>query len=133
VEGSVKPVNCPKCQRPWADHTRAYPQQEPPWCQRQVEVENVRLVVRNDPKEKFAQVDICYPRSNQVIGVEVGIECVRAADAIRIHYDFERDGYVIQQARIVRHDDHDEEVWQEVYFAQAWALGDPDEAEGNIR
>jgi hypothetical protein len=49
---------------------------------------------------------------------------VRAADDIRIHYDFERDGYVIEQASTFTWSIDDEECdpdWQEVAFIQAWA------------
>ncbi len=54
---------------------------------------------------------------------EIGLMDVRAADAIRVSYDFERDGYVIQQASIVEWDADDtvqDEDWQEVAFIPAW-------------
>jgi hypothetical protein len=111
---------CPKCGRPWSDHSRAYPEQEPPWCCREVEVDNLRLTVRNDPKETFAEIDIKYPRIGPLVGLEIGIECVRAADTIRVTYDFERDGYSILQASNWDNAEEDKD-WQEVAFVQAWA------------
>ena len=59
-----------------------------------------------------------------VNAVEVGLCCVRAADAIRIVYDFERDGYSIRQASVFEWDADDEVMdadWQEVAFIKAWA------------
>lgn len=49
---------------------------------------------------------------------------VRAADDIRISYDFDRDGWVIEQASIFEWKVDDEvcdEGWQEVAFVKAWA------------
>lgn len=75
-------------------------------------------------------VDIWYPRNgnngrtaDQPVAVEVGLIDVRAADSIRIHYDFERDGYVIRQASKFEWAADDEVCdpgWQEVAFIQAW-------------
>jgi hypothetical protein len=50
---------------------------------------------------------------------------VRAADGLRITYDFDRDGWVIQQAQVVEWDDMDEACdydpkWKEVAFLKAW-------------
>lgn len=56
--------------------------------------------------------------------VEVGLCSVRAADSIRITYDFERDGYSVQQASTFSWSIDDRECdgdWQEVAFIQAWA------------
>lgn len=53
--------------------------------------------------------------------VEIGLEHVRAADSIRVSYDFERDGYKIEQSRIT--DDNPQmNLWQEVAFIPAWGL-----------
>ncbi len=75
-------------------------------------------------------VDLWYPRVERERGVdeptevEVGLTDVRAADSIRISYDFERDGYVIRQASTFDWD-HDDEAcdadWQEVAFVKSWA------------
>lgn len=54
--------------------------------------------------------------------IEIDLYDVRAADSIRIQYDFERDGYVILQASIFEpEDDEMDEDWQEVAFIRAWA------------
>ncbi len=53
--------------------------------------------------------------------IEVGLEHVRAADNIRISYDFARDGYKIEQSRWTE-DDASGDDWQEVAFIQAWSL-----------
>jgi hypothetical protein len=72
-----------------------------------------------------AYVEMIYPRSpGHVNAVEVDMQCVRAADSIRIAYDFERDGYSIMQASRFEWDADDtvcDPGWQEVAFVQAWA------------
>lgn len=70
-------------------------------------------------------VDIQYPRSPdaQVKKIEVNLEDVRAADGIRISYDFDRDGWVIEQASIFEWEEGETDFdmdWQEVAFVQAW-------------
>lgn len=62
--------------------------------------------------------------------VEFDQESVRASDGIRIHYDYHRDGYVIEQASrfawagddAVRDPD-----WQEVAFVRTWSRAETDE------
>jgi hypothetical protein len=71
-----------------------------------------------------AHIEIWYPRSRPVKFVEVGLMDVRAADNIRISYDFDRDGWKIEQASIFQWELGDEMFdadWQEVAFVQAWA------------
>jgi len=71
-----------------------------------------------------ATVDLEYPRSNEIKFIEVGLCDVRAADSIRISYDFKRDGYKIEQASIFEWNGDDIESdpdWKEVAFVQAWA------------
>lgn len=54
---------------------------------------------------------------------------VRAADNIRIHYDFNRDGYVIEQSSVFQwdlDDDIRDPDWQEVSFIQSWGR-EPDQ------
>lgn len=86
-------------------------------------------------------VDMWYPRLgvdggqprefDHPVTVEVGLSDVRAADSIRIEYDFARDGYSIKQASVFQWEVDDEVCdadWQEVAFVQAWARQvDPDE------
>ena len=55
--------------------------------------------------------------------VVMGVECVRAIDDIKIHFDFDRNGYVIQQASIFSWNADDKKCdpdWQEVAFVEAW-------------
>lgn len=75
----------------------------PLWCPR-----------TEDPERTF----------NHPISVEIDLVCVRAADSIRIEYDFERDGYSIKQASKFEWAEDDEVQdpdWQEVAFVGAWA------------
>jgi hypothetical protein len=69
-------------------------------------------------------VDLMYPRSEgHVTEIEIGIEDVRAADSIRVSYDFARDGFSVKQASRFEWDAGDEECdadWQEVAFVPAW-------------
>lgn len=69
--------------------------------------------------------DLWYPRVERepVDTVEVGLVDVRAADSIRISYDYERDGYSIKQASVFEWEPDDDELdedWQEVAFVEAW-------------
>ena len=73
----------------------------------------------------IVSVDLMYPRieGHQNI-VEVSLCDVRAADSIRIHYDFTRDGWAIEQASTfewLADDSVCDPDWQEVAFVQAWA------------
>jgi hypothetical protein len=54
----------------------------------------------------------------------LGLCDVRAADSIRLSYDFDRDGWKIEQASTFTWTDADTEMdpdWQEVAFVKAWA------------
>lgn len=69
-------------------------------------------------------VDLQYPRNSDIKKIVVGLMDVRAADSIRISYDFDRDGYKIEQASIFEWAGDDEVCdhgWQEVAFIQAWS------------
>jgi hypothetical protein len=78
-------------------------------------------------------IDLWYPprpgsapgasNSGNATRIEVGLCDVRAADSIRISYDFNRDGYVIEQAAPCDEGDDEEATpdWQEVAFVRAWA------------
>lgn len=67
-------------------------------------------------------VDLFYPREpGHAHTIEIGLTDVRAADPIRVTYDFDRDGWSILQAnRNV--DAGDPDQWYEVAFTKAWAL-----------
>jgi hypothetical protein len=70
-------------------------------------------------------VDIEYPRLNpdQAV-VDISLVDVRAARNIRVHYDFDRDGYVISAPNNPGDPDSpqhvEDEVWSEVAFVPAW-------------
>ena len=69
-------------------------------------------------------IDFWYPRQRAVKFIKIGLIDVRAADDIRISYDFERDGYKIEQASKFEWTEFDEDPldhdWQEVAFVGAW-------------
>ena len=76
-------------------------------------------------------VELWYPRvGDQARYIEVGLVDVRAADNIRISYDFDRDGYVIEQASCFEGPDDDDD-WQEVAFVQAWGRARPGTFDAN--
>jgi len=68
-----------------------------------------------------------YDREKQD-SLEIALEHTRAADSIRIKYDSQRDGWVIEQASKFEWDEDEDECdsdWQEVAFIKAWARGNP--------
>lgn len=73
---------------------------------------------------RLCKVELMYPRVDDNTNcVEVGLCDVRAADSIRIKYDFERDGWSILQASVFEWSADDkvcDSDWQEVQFIQAW-------------
>jgi hypothetical protein len=63
-----------------------------------------------------------YDKENQST-LEISMCHTRAADSIRLKYDSERDGWIIEQASTFEWDANDTECdpdWQEVAFIQAW-------------
>lgn len=80
------------------------------------------------PRGDCIEVDVWYPRTENspCREVRVGLMDVRAADDIRIHYDFDRDGWVIRQERVVEIEgggailSKDPEEWVEAAFLPAW-------------
>lgn len=94
---------------------------------------------------RVVSVELCYPRNDDTRAntIEIGLNDVRAADSIRILYDFERDGWSVLQAAGWNRDQSDggcgrpeyenlsdlekhklsERImdWQEVAFVCAWA------------
>ena len=82
---------------------------------------------------KEARAELWYPRSegpDNVDRVRVSLYDVRAANDLVIQYDFDRDGYSIQQPTIhewpIDSDSHDEGL-VEVAFVAAWASSLPSE------
>lgn len=84
---------------------------------------------------RVVMVELSYPpretepteRPNPSV-IEVGLMHVRAADNLRISYDFARDGWSIKQASTFSWsvDEVEDEDWQEVAFVQAWGRKKPD-------
>lgn len=69
-------------------------------------------------------LDLWYPRNetSPVKSLVIGLMDVRAADNIRVSYDFDRDGWRIEQEEIVTDNGHYQGTgkWIEVAFVQAW-------------
>ena len=69
--------------------------------------------------------EINYPRNDNspIKAIEVDLCDVRSADSIRISYDFDRNGWKIEQAQYFEWE-YDDKVcdpgWKEVGFIQAW-------------
>lgn len=87
-----------------------------------IELRNVEIEAH--PDGGTASVNLLYPRSDgHVSQLQISLYEVRAADDIRISYDFERDGWKIEQEEILN--DHGAYTgtgdWKEVAFVQAWA------------
>lgn len=83
-------------------------------------------------------VDVTHPpyddkeAPERVRYVQVNQESVRASDGVRLYYDFERDGFVVQQPKFRTVETgpmSSEEVtdWIEVGFFQSWHFGGPNE------
>lgn len=71
-------------------------------------------------------LNLWYPRNDDstVKAFVIGLVDVRSADGIRVSYDFDRDGWKIEQASKFQWDADDKVCdpdWQEVAFVQAWA------------
>lgn len=80
-------------------------------------------------------LDLWYPRNetSSVKSFVIGLSDVRAADGIRVSYDFDRDGWKIEQASTFSwecDDDVCDPDWQEVAFVQAWGREKPEPGEG---
>lgn len=78
-------------------------------------------------------LDLWYPRLNEVKAFVIGLIDVRAADDIRITYDFSRDGWKIEQAAVFKWDADDQTCdpgWAEVAFVEAWSREKPDGTDG---
>jgi len=83
------------------------------------EYDNPQCLGDPNPIDQYVSWDYPLPESTLTIYL-----ChTRAADPIRIKYDFKRDGWIIQQGSKWEWGE-DEEIncdWQEVAFIKAWA------------
>lgn len=75
-------------------------------------------------RKDTAHVDLWYPNQRQIQFIEIGLMDVRASDGMRIHYDFYRDGWVIEQASKWEWGvgEIPDSGWKETAFIQSWAL-----------
>ncbi len=91
----------------------------------------------NRSRPDTIEFDFWYPRSERAARyLIVGLMDVRASDGIRVRYDFDRDGYTIEQpwyeeVEITKpgasyQSFEQVEHWQEVGFFRSWALKDHD-------
>ena len=84
-------------------------------------IENMELHAVGDE----GHLDFWYPRcEGEIEALVIGLSDVRAADDIRVSYDFDRDGWKIEQASCYEWAYDDKECdpdWQEVAFVKAWA------------
>lgn len=91
-----------------------------------IEIEDYGKGVCINERGNTIHLDLAYPRINKIKYIEIGISDVRASDGIRISYDFERDGYIIEQPFIVEIDKKDYidcvTNWKEVAFLRSWVL-----------
>lgn len=92
------------------------------------------MILEINNAEMFAEsggnvvrVEMDYPKATNINTVEVGVTAVRAVDNIRVHFDFDRDGWVITQPQRW-HTPHPtepnvfelQEEWVEAAFCPAW-------------
>jgi hypothetical protein len=87
---------------------------------------------KTETRGNVLHVELMHPRiKGNVDTVEVNLCDVRAADGIRIRYDFARDGWSILQASRFEWElgEEPDGDWQEVAFVQAWAREVPEEPE----
>lgn len=72
----------------------------------------------------LASFEFVYPRQHMMKALRVGLEDVRAANDIEIHYDFDRDGWVIESATKfmwVLGEDTSDRRMEEVAFIPAYS------------
>ncbi|MEL6061893.1 MULTISPECIES: hypothetical protein [unclassified Methylobacterium] len=93
---------------------------------------NFHIVTRGDT----LHVDLTYPNITKegCRHIHVNQESVRASDGILLSYDYDRDGWSIQQEVMIDMDGCmmpvEPEQWVEVAFIKSWALlREPTEAE----
>ncbi len=74
--------------------------------------------------DQHIMVDLCYPPYDKHVGIEVGLCAVRAADSIRIRFNYDNDGWDILQQVYDNNDGWTNPTgrWIQVAFVEAWAL-----------
>jgi len=78
------------------------------------------------------KVTLLYPRVNPWKFIEVDLCDVRANDGIRLYFDFDRDGWVVQQPTKLfwEADEEPDMGWKESAFIQGWKFIDEEEIAG---
>jgi hypothetical protein len=92
-----------------------------------IKIEDYKKGISIEEREDTITTEFLYPRSNQIKFIEVGLCDVRATDNIRISYDFDRDGWKIEQSYINEIDkgsyiDAATNIWEETAFLPSWNL-----------
>lgn len=92
---------------------------------------SARLRAEQLKVEQFSNGELHYdlwypgPGVGNPTHLQIGMMHVRATDGIRVSYDFERDGWVIEQGGVWSWSEDDpkphDEDWQEVAFVRSWA------------
>lgn len=75
-------------------------------------------------------IPLSYPQIRTIKKFVIELSDTRAADPIRISYDFERDGWVVEQASVFEWDGDDtvcDPGWREVAFVKAWQFEEKEE------
>ena len=68
-------------------------------------------------------LQLWYPRTDEAQRhVEVELIDTRANDGLRLSFDFDRDGWAIEQPLGGAEDEEGETIWVEVFFARGWGL-----------
>jgi hypothetical protein len=85
----------------------------------------IKLDGKAGDKPLHHSVDLSYPEiyQDEKTTIEISMCHVRAADSIRISYDADRDGWVIEQAAVFEWPVDDpvcDPGWAEVAFVEAW-------------
>lgn len=84
-----------------------------------------------DKRGDTLAVTLTYPNlgvPSQCRYVHVDQESVRASDGVRLSYDYQRDGWIVEQASRFEWDADDAVMdpdWREVAFIKSWAREEP--------
>lgn len=116
-----KPPVCPRCSGtgyhgPWGDSTS---DDDTPRRCNYCDFHGPPRV--EEPMSGMKHVDLEYPQSPSD-GIDIALVHVRAARNIRVHYDFDRDGYVVTAPSYGGDAEFkmESETWTEVAFVPAW-------------
>lgn len=72
------------------------------------------------------KIDLMYPpyendkENTNAKYIEINLSAVRATDGVRIHFNYERGGWVIEQPT-GNYDEQNLEIWEESAFLESWA------------